>query len=125
MSSPSRAWAWPTPPTENDCSSCWGHRAEVVTGAEGLAGLARDADVVVNAVMGFAGLPVTIAALEAGRHLALANKESLIAAAPLVEAVRHTPGALILPVDSEHCAIHQCLAGASVAPGHPDVRGSC
>ncbi len=99
-----------------------GHRAEVVTGPEGLAELARDADVVVNAVMGFAGLPATIAALAAGRHLALANKESLIAAAPLVEAVRHTPGALILPVDSEHCAIHQCLAGASREPGHPDVR---
>jgi len=98
-----------------------GH-AEVVTGPEGLAQLARDADVVVNAVMGFAGLPVTLATLEAGNRLALANKESLIAAAPLVERVRHTPGALMLPVDSEHCAIHQCLAGAGDAPGHPDVR---
>jgi 1-deoxy-D-xylulose-5-phosphate reductoisomerase len=99
-----------------------GHRADVVTGPEGLADLARDADVVVNAVMGFAGLPVTLAALEAGHRLALANKESLIAAAPLVEKVRHTPGASMLPVDSEHCAIHQCLAGSRDEPGHPDVR---
>ncbi len=72
-----------------------GH-AEVVTGPEGLAQLARDADVVVNAVMGFAGLPVTLATLEAGNRLALANKESLIAAAPLVERVRHTPGATVV-----------------------------
>jgi 1-deoxy-D-xylulose-5-phosphate reductoisomerase len=99
-----------------------GGRAEVVTGPEGLAELASDADVVVNAVMGFAGLPVTLAALEAGHRLALANKESLIAAAPLVEKVRHTPGASMLPVDSEHCAIHQCLAGSRAEPGHPDVR---
>ncbi|MDE3064352.1 MAG: 1-deoxy-D-xylulose-5-phosphate reductoisomerase, partial [Acidobacteriota bacterium] len=103
-------------------SALLGHRVEVVTGPEGLADLARDADVVVNAVMGFAGLPVTLAALEAGRRLALANKESLIAAAPLVEKVRHTPGASVLPVDSEHCAIHQCLVGSSGEPGHPDVR---
>ncbi|MFI5036452.1 MAG: 1-deoxy-D-xylulose-5-phosphate reductoisomerase [Acidimicrobiales bacterium] len=98
------------------------HPCDVVTGPDGLADLARDADVVVNAVMGFAGLPVTLAALEAGRRLALANKESLIAAAPLVEKVRHTPGATMLPVDSEHCAIHQCLAGSPDRAGHPDVR---
>ncbi len=96
-------------------------RVDVVAGPEGLADLARDADIVVNAVMGFAGLPVTLAALGAGRRLALANKESLIAAAPLVEQVRHTPGATLLPVDSEHCAIHQCLAGSRNEPGHPDV----
>ena len=67
------------------------------------------ADVVVNGVVGFAGLPVTLATLAAGRRLALANKESLIAAGPLVATVRGTPGAEILPVDSEHCALHQCL----------------
>ncbi len=98
-----------------------GTRVEVLVGPGGLAAAAREADIVVNAVVGFAGLPATLATLEAGRHLALANKESLIAAAPLVERVRHTPGATILPIDSEHCAIHQCLAG-SVEPGHPDVR---
>ncbi len=67
------------------------------------------ADVVVNAVVGFAGLPVTLETLRAGKRLALANKESLIAAGPVVAPLRSTPGAHIVPVDSEHCAIHQCL----------------
>ena len=98
-----------------------GPSIEIVVGAAGLTQLAQGADIVVNAVVGFAGLPVTMAALQAGRRLALANKESLIAAAPLVANVRCTPGAEILPIDSEHCAIHQCLAG-SKAVGHPDVR---
>jgi 1-deoxy-D-xylulose-5-phosphate reductoisomerase len=93
---------------------------EVVSGPSGLAQLAGRAEIVVNAVMGFAGLPVTMAALEAGGRLCLANKESLIAAAPLVQRVRFTPGATLLPIDSEHCAIHQCLANSSV--GHPTVR---
>jgi 1-deoxy-D-xylulose-5-phosphate reductoisomerase len=83
---------------------------EVLGGAAGLVAAARAADVVVNGVVGFAGLPVTLSALEAGRRLALANKESLIAAAPIVQEARATPGAEILPVDSEHCALHQCLA---------------
>ncbi|MDE3082687.1 MAG: 1-deoxy-D-xylulose-5-phosphate reductoisomerase [Acidobacteriota bacterium] len=98
-----------------------GPGVDVVTGEDGLSELASGADIVINAVVGFAGLPVTMAALAAGRRLALANKESLIAAAPLVAAVRDTPGAQILPIDSEHCAIHQCLA-SSTSPGHPDVR---
>jgi 1-deoxy-D-xylulose-5-phosphate reductoisomerase len=51
-----------------------------------------------------------MAALEAGKRLALANKESLIAGAPVVQKARRTPGAEIVPVDSEHCALHQCLA---------------
>jgi 1-deoxy-D-xylulose-5-phosphate reductoisomerase len=83
---------------------------EVLVGPEGMAEAARGADVVVNGVVGFAGLPVTLAALEAGKRLALANKESLIAGAPVVQKARRTPGAEIVPVDSEHCALHQCLA---------------
>jgi 1-deoxy-D-xylulose-5-phosphate reductoisomerase len=83
---------------------------EVLVGPDGMAEAARGADVVLNAVVGFAGLPVTLAALEAGRRLALANKESLIAGAPVVQKARRTPGAEIVPVDSEHCALHQCLA---------------
>jgi len=74
-----------------------------------LAELARDADVVVNGVVGFAGLPVTMATLQHGKRLALANKESLIAAGPIVRPLREISGAVIVPVDSEHCAIHQCL----------------
>ncbi len=85
---------------------------EVWAGPEALNAIAREADVVVNGVVGFAGLPVTLAALEAGRRLALANKESLIAGGPVVQRARATPGAEILPVDSEHAAVHQCLAGA-------------
>lgn len=78
--------------------------------------LVDGADVVVNAVVGFAGLPVTLATLRAGKRLALANKESLIAAGPVVRPLRDTPGAEIVPVDSEHCAVHQCLR-ATVRPG--------
>ena len=95
---------------------------EIVVGDEGLSYLAQLADTVVNAVMGFAGLPVTLSALEAGKRLALANKESLIAAAPLVERVRSTPGAELLPIDSEHCAIHQCLTNREEQAGYPSVR---
>ncbi|MGA2304105.1 MAG: 1-deoxy-D-xylulose-5-phosphate reductoisomerase [Acidimicrobiales bacterium] len=83
---------------------------DVLVGIPGLVAAAGAADVVLNAVVGFAGLPVTMAALEAGKRLALANKESLIAGAPVVQKARRTPGAEIVPVDSEHCAIHQCLA---------------
>jgi 1-deoxy-D-xylulose-5-phosphate reductoisomerase len=83
---------------------------EVMVGEEGMVAAACGADVVLNAVVGFAGLPVTMAALEAGKRLALANKESLIAGAPVVKKARRTPGAEIVPVDSEHCAVHQCLA---------------
>jgi 1-deoxy-D-xylulose-5-phosphate reductoisomerase len=82
---------------------------EVLTGLEGMVEVARLGDVVLNAVVGFAGLPVTLAALEAGHRLALANKESLIAGAPVVARAKQTPGAEIVPVDSEHCALHQCL----------------
>jgi 1-deoxy-D-xylulose-5-phosphate reductoisomerase len=91
----------------------------VLVGEDGLVEAASSADVVLNAVVGFAGVPVTLAALGAGRRLALANKESLIVAAPLVTEVRATPGAQLLPVDSEHCAIHQCLAGL---PGPEPMR---
>ncbi|MGI8751830.1 MAG: 1-deoxy-D-xylulose-5-phosphate reductoisomerase [Acidimicrobiales bacterium] len=82
---------------------------KVLAGPDALAEAATMGEVVVNGVVGFAGLPVTLAALGAGRRLALANKESLIAAGPVVQAARATPGAEIIPVDSEHCAIHQCL----------------
>jgi 1-deoxy-D-xylulose-5-phosphate reductoisomerase len=92
---------------------------EVMAGAGALADIAPTAEIVVNAVVGFAGLGVTLATLEAGRRLALANKESLIAGGPVVRAVLDQPGAgHIVPVDSEHCAVHQCLA--SNVSGNPD-----
>jgi 1-deoxy-D-xylulose-5-phosphate reductoisomerase len=73
-----------------------------------------EADVVLNAVVGFAGLPATIAALLAGKRLALANKESLIAGGPVVAEARARGAGEIVPVDSEHSALYQALrAGAS------------
>jgi 1-deoxy-D-xylulose-5-phosphate reductoisomerase len=68
-------------------------------------------DVVLNAVVGFAGLPATLWALERGITLALANKESLVAAGELALAARERGGGLLLPVDSEHSAAFQCLEG--------------
>jgi 1-deoxy-D-xylulose-5-phosphate reductoisomerase len=68
-------------------------------------------DVVLNAIVGFAGVRATLWALEAGVTLALANKESLVAAGDLADAARERGGGLILPVDSEHSAVYQCLEG--------------
>jgi 1-deoxy-D-xylulose-5-phosphate reductoisomerase len=68
-------------------------------------------DVVLNAVVGFAGLPATLWALERGVDLALANKESLVAAGELALAAQRRGGGRLIPVDSEHSAAFQCLAG--------------
>ncbi len=68
-------------------------------------------DLVLNAVVGFAGLPATLWALEHGVTLALANKESLVAAGELALAAQERGGGLLLPVDSEHSAAFQCLEG--------------
>ena len=70
---------------------------------------ASEPDVVLNAVVGFAGVPATLATLEAGIDLALANKESLVAAGELALAAQRRGGGRILPVDSEHSAAFQCL----------------
>jgi 1-deoxy-D-xylulose-5-phosphate reductoisomerase len=86
--------------------------AEVVTD---FADLVDPADVVVNAVVGFAGLSVTVRTLQRGKRLALANKESLIAGGPVVQPLRATAGAELVPVDSEHCAVHQCLRSSAFA----------
>jgi 1-deoxy-D-xylulose-5-phosphate reductoisomerase len=86
-----------------------------------LAEVVGDADVVVNGVVGFAGLAVTIETLRAGKRLALANKESLIAAGPVVQPLRSIPGAEIVPVDSEHCAVHQCLRSSIHANGGSEL----
>jgi 1-deoxy-D-xylulose-5-phosphate reductoisomerase len=68
-------------------------------------------DVVLNAIVGFAGLPATMWALERGVTLALANKESLVAAGEMALAAQERGGGLLLPVDSEHSALFQCLEG--------------
>src|SRR5437667_9212530 len=68
-------------------------------------------DLVLNAVVGFAGLPATLWALERGVELALANKESLVAAGELALAAQRSGGGRLIPVDSEHSAAFQCLEG--------------
>jgi 1-deoxy-D-xylulose-5-phosphate reductoisomerase len=93
----------------------WGGR--LLHGSAALGELARwpAAEIIVNGIVGAAGLPVSLAALEAGRRLALANKESMVMAGPLLRAAASQGGAEILPVDSEHSAIFQCLAGRAAA----------
>jgi 1-deoxy-D-xylulose-5-phosphate reductoisomerase len=70
-----------------------------------------DYDLLVNAVMGGAGLEPTATALERGLSVALANKETMVAAGPIMSAIAKRTGARILPIDSEHSAIFQCLSG--------------
>jgi 1-deoxy-D-xylulose-5-phosphate reductoisomerase len=82
---------------------------ELRVGPDALASLPAEGDVTVNGVVGFAGLGVTLAAVEAGTRLALANKESLIAAGPVVRRALAASQSELIPVDSEHGAIHQCL----------------
>ena len=90
------------------------------TGREAVLDLASrdDVDVVVNALVGFAGLEPTLRALEAGKRLALANKESLVAGGDLVMAAAARGGGDLVPIDSEHSAILQCLQGS----GSSEVR---
>jgi 1-deoxy-D-xylulose-5-phosphate reductoisomerase len=90
---------------------------EFLTGAEGVEELAGrdDADVVVNAIVGAAGLRPTLAALTAGKTVALANKETLVTAGELVASTARQHGGKIFPIDSEHSALWQCLEGESLA----------
>jgi 1-deoxy-D-xylulose-5-phosphate reductoisomerase len=86
---------------------------EVLSGAEGLVRLVveSEADLVLNALVGSAGLGPTVATLGEGIDLALANKESLVVGGELVVALAEATGAQIVPVDSEHTALHQLLSG--------------
>jgi len=88
-------------------------RGEIVTGEAGLLHCAAksEATVVVNALVGRAGLAPTLAAIEAGKNIALANKESLVTAGALIMKKAREKNLRITPIDSEHSAIWQCLAG--------------
>ncbi len=88
-------------------------RPELLAGADGLVALTRDvpADVVVSALVGGAGLLPTMAAIRAGRAVALANKETLVMAGRLMTTAARHHGVPLLPVDSEHSAVFQCLCG--------------
>lgn len=86
---------------------------EILFGAEGISHVAEmpDADIVISAIVGSAGLLPTIAAIKTGKVVGLANKETLVMAGSLVMSLAKKHGATILPVDSEHSAIFQCIKG--------------
>jgi 1-deoxy-D-xylulose-5-phosphate reductoisomerase len=86
---------------------------EVLSGPEGLMEVVArpDVDVVISALVGFAGLKPTLHAIEAGKHIALANKETLVVGGELVTGAAKRKNVTLLPVDSEHSAIFQCLQG--------------
>ena len=91
---------------------------EVLTGMDGLIACAAEsgADIVVTAVVGMVGLLPTMAAIKAGKDIALANKETLVCAGGLVMSAAKQYGVRILPVDSEHSAIFQCVQAANGTP---------
>ena len=93
------------------------HYIKVFTGMESICGLVAgdNIDMVVTAMVGFSGLQSTVAAIKAGKVIALANKETLVAAGETVMKLAAEHHAAILPVDSEHSAIFQCLQGANGA----------
>ena len=92
---------------------------EIVSGPEGLEAVAtHEAELVVSALVGAVGLAPTLAAIRAGRHIALANKEVMVTAGALVLREVKAAGVELLPVDSEHSAIFQCLAGQRLEDVH-------
>jgi 1-deoxy-D-xylulose-5-phosphate reductoisomerase len=95
-------------------------RPELLRGREGLVTLAReiDADIVLSALVGAAGLLPTMAAIRAGRSVALANKETLVMAGSLMTAAAREHRVSLLPVDSEHSAVFQCLVGHNRSEVH-------
>lgn len=97
------------------------HDIKVFTGMDSVCALVRseDIDIVLTALVGFSGLRPTVSAIEAGKIIALANKETLVAGGSVVMALAKKHNAPILPVDSEHSAIFQCLMGAA---GNPLTR---
>jgi len=88
-------------------------KCEIVTGDAGLEICAAksDADIVVNALVGRVGLAPTLTAINAGKNIALANKETLVTAGELIMRLAHENNVRIIPIDSEHSAIWQCLQG--------------
>ncbi len=88
------------------------------------AALHPDVDIVVNAVVGAAGLDATLAALRAGKRVALANKETLVMAGDLVAEAARQGGGEIVPIDSEHSAVLQCMAGRESAVRRLIITGS-
>lgn len=88
-----------------------GEKVEIIDGKDSAKTLAQtvESDTIVNAIIGFAGLVPTLSAIERGKNIALANKETLVSAGSLVMKKAREKNVTVLPIDSEHCAIHQCL----------------
>ena len=91
----------------------WDHDIKVFAGSDALAQVCetQEVDVVLTALVGYAGLKPTLTAIRAGKHIALANKETLVVAGEIVTKEAASRGVNIYPVDSEHSAIFQCLVG--------------
>ena len=102
--------------TKAKTAGCFPHQTQLNCGDEGLLKIATlaDADIVLVAVVGFCGLKPTLAAIEAGKDIALANKELLVAGGAFVVEAAKRKGIRLLPTDSEHNAIFQCLEGHPV-----------
>ncbi len=90
-----------------------GSRTQILAGEEGLVAVAAEsgADLVLTAIVGAAGLKPTLEAIQRGKDIALANKETMVMAGEVVTQAARKSGSRILPVDSEHCAVFQCLQG--------------
>ncbi|MBP5245369.1 MAG: 1-deoxy-D-xylulose-5-phosphate reductoisomerase [Clostridia bacterium] len=87
---------------------------KILAGKDAAAEVAKTSpsDTLVNAIIGFSGLVPTIEAIKSGKNIAIANKETLVAAGELVMPLAREKNVSVLPIDSEHCAIHECLRGA-------------
>ncbi|MDP3682875.1 MAG: 1-deoxy-D-xylulose-5-phosphate reductoisomerase, partial [Ignavibacteria bacterium] len=94
-----------------------GNKCQVLSGEEGLLSIAADYDydIFVGAMVGFCGLAPTLEAIKRGKRIALANKETLVVAGELVTELAKKYNAELLPVDSEHSAIFQCLVGENIS----------
>jgi 1-deoxy-D-xylulose-5-phosphate reductoisomerase len=93
--------------------SLFSSKAKILSDADGLQGLIEDTDtdIVISAISGFAGLEASYFAINAGKTILVANKESIVAAGDILMPLAQVKGSKIIPVDSEHNAIHQCLSG--------------
>ncbi len=92
-------------------SALFGEDVTIIDGEDSAKTIAalEESDTVVNAIIGFAGLVPTLSAIDCGKNIALANKETLVSAGRLVMQKAREKGVEIIPIDSEHCALHQCL----------------
>ncbi|MDO4935497.1 MAG: 1-deoxy-D-xylulose-5-phosphate reductoisomerase [Phascolarctobacterium sp.] len=98
-----------------ELQKCCGSKTKILAGQDGLLAAAtwQSADVVVGAMVGYVGLRPILAAIECGKNIALANKETLVAAGKIVMEAVHRKGVTLTPVDSEHSAIFQSLRGGA------------